>query len=365
MSEFETRLERRIRDWAESSDREFDARALARAAIEVGAAHKSGGWIGFPRLGPARRPVFAGTWLLLLVGLLLALTVGLFVVGAILRDNDRPLARNGLIAYSLGDVFSTPNGPIHLMNSDGSDDRIVGFGMCPRFTSDGTKLIYRSGSNPAEFVQGVLTVANADGSDSRQLDGKSSFAGVLSPDGTKVAELVRISDEQPAREIQVRDVGVDPSPGTLGEVLVPARPDGDLSYQWLTWSPDGRSIAFAVTKQVGTGDTTSEYRVELDVVDVASGQVTTVSSDPARTACRSHGRRIRARSRTWACPTGRRCPFCHPPGRHPRTSESGSSPSEPTARMIGSGANRRSNTSPWPGHRMANRSPSSPSKLHK
>ncbi|HYI22407.1 MAG TPA: hypothetical protein VEX62_07200 [Candidatus Limnocylindrales bacterium] len=278
-SEFETRLERRVRDWAESSDREFDAHALTRAAVDAGAA-QYGGSFGFRRLRSAGRPHLASAWLLLLIGLLLTLAVGIFVVGALLRDSDRPLARNGLIAYSVGSVFSNPNGPIHLMNPDGSDDRIVGFGTCPRFTSDGTKLIYRSGSDPTEYVQGVLTVASADGSEARQLDDKSTFAGVLSPDGTKVAELVLVSDEQPAREIQLRDVGVDPPPGTLGEVLVPARPDGDHSYQSLTWSPDGRSIAFAVMKQVDRGDTTSESRVEVNVVDVASGQVTTVSKRP-------------------------------------------------------------------------------------
>jgi dipeptidyl aminopeptidase/acylaminoacyl peptidase len=265
MSDFEQRLERRIRSYAETNDPVVDADAIAYAA-ERAAPATTRRWFG----------AGAGVWVPVLLGLLLVIGAAIFVAGVLVTLNERkPLAANGLIAYDVGGSVPDELGQIHVTRPEGVGDRDVGEGSCPQYLADGSALTYVTGWEDNGLRQEVA-FAEADGGSIRDI-GPFAGAGIaVSPDGRQLAQLepsVRASTI--GREIWLTDV----ADGSRRR-LVPAGQQGDVTYTSLAWSVDGESIAFAVMQLVESGDSSGRYRREIDVVDVATGVVRVVSDRP-------------------------------------------------------------------------------------
>jgi hypothetical protein len=265
MSDFERRFERRVVSYAEAYEPLIDADRIAYAA-EDAARVTTRRWFG---LG-------AGTWVPVLLGLLLLIGAAVFAAGVLLTLLERkPLAGNGLIAYEVFESIPSSRGQIRVLQPDGSDDHAVGEGKCPRFLGDGAALTYL-GEWDGFTESTSLTFAEPDGSSSHESGDVQPLGLDISPDGKFAAELNSATRTEAAGgEIYVTDL----ADGSR-RLLVPASTDGDLTYAGLTWSPDGSSIAFAVMQRVEIGDNTGRYRKEVDVVDVKSGVVRVVSSRP-------------------------------------------------------------------------------------
>jgi TolB protein len=275
-SDFERRLQRRVDAYAAAHDPVVDADRIAYQAEDAAQA-TTRGWFGRgvarqPSVGRARR---AGVWVPVLLGLLLLLGAAVFAAGVLLRLNDhKPVAANGLIAYGLGRDFPRPIGRIHVMNADGSGDRDAGPGSCPRYLADGSAMTYIAGWDESGSVPETV-IAEPDGSGVRDV---GPFVGnpTFSPDGLQYAQLEGSAQSDTfAFDIWLTTV----SDGTR-RLLVPAGAGADATYQRYstpTWSPDGSSIAFAVTQLFATADSSGQFRKEIDVVDVESGLVRVVS----------------------------------------------------------------------------------------
>jgi Tol biopolymer transport system component len=182
--------------------------------------------------------------------LVVALVLVAIAAGAY-RSDTRKLGRNGVIAYSVEDHSGISIGErrhARLMNADGTDDRPLGAGLCPAFSADGNALAYVStATGSAELV-----VTSAEGSRPQELPGVAvstidpTYA--LSPDGTKIAWLKADPDGSPV------ELWVNPVSGAPG-VQIPAAPALDESIGSPVWSPDGREIAFAHWMTVDGADT--------------------------------------------------------------------------------------------------------------
>jgi len=114
-------------------------------------------------------------------------------------------------------------GNTYLISPDGSNNQRVAnaFGAEFDWTTDGLKLVYR-----ANQVPGTIILRNQDGAEFPVTTGQSP---ALSPDGTKIALMKRVSN---GYEVVVVDLN--------GNVLANY---GEGVYP--TWSPDGARIAFA------------------------------------------------------------------------------------------------------------------------
>jgi TolB protein len=127
------------------------------------------------------------------------------------------------------------NGDIYVVNADGTErtrlTRNPAEEFSPAWSPDGTKIAFSrfTGSHFQIFVM------NADGSDAAQLTFADAAAtgAAWSPDGTRIA-FTRCGDSC--------DVYVMDADGRNVRRLTYGDPPGDESP---TWSPDGRSIAFA------------------------------------------------------------------------------------------------------------------------
>ncbi len=176
-------------------------------------------------------------------------------------------------------VFQTkPGGELIVANLDGSGAHVVGHGLDPRWSPDGTKLAFAVwGTTPGIYV------ANADGSRAQLVyAGPDARAPVWSPDGHQIAfyrrydgfksvngtwfhddffqvVVVRLSDHTtwlpPGQPYHSYSPSWSPDgttlvfSGDLGLYLVTASqiarliPNTDYHFTTPTWSPDGRQTA--------------------------------------------------------------------------------------------------------------------------
>jgi dipeptidyl aminopeptidase/acylaminoacyl peptidase len=167
-----------------------------------------------------------------------------------------PLGRNGSIAYFWQGNNHSGRGAV-VMNADGTGFQTLAGGFCPSFSANGNVLAY-------VLDDSTTVVAHSDGSAPQHVaEIHASYNGLgpdsghaLSPDGKQIAWW------SPRDELWV-------SPTAGGDAIRVVLPSGDPHEVFLApaWSPDSHRIAFARVVSVGEGDTASEYRSAIDVVD--------------------------------------------------------------------------------------------------
>ena len=177
------------------------------------------------------------------------------VVGSAFRPApSRPIGRNGTIAFTVQGNDHGPAGT-HLMNADGSGDRAIAAERCPIYSGDGRLLAALAYDGSA-----FLVIRDGDGNPVQRLalvdDATTSVTFALSPDGTRVAWF--------KPEAAGDELWVAPVTGGPGIRVVPATNVPGESQASPVWSPDGSSIAFvAYAADAVTGD---RRRSAIDVV---------------------------------------------------------------------------------------------------
>ena len=235
----------------------------------------------------------------LLAGLALLLAALAAVVGGSPKVSPQvlPLSRNGSIAYGVehAGAENQPAGPVHLIDADGTNDRVIGDGRCPTFSPDGTQLVRWTGPHPQEpSGQGTLMITAADGGAQRIITKVAEGPIALSPDGTQVAWLRPTSElsfdapDGSSYGFEVYELWVSPLSGAPGSRLVATT----LSPGQPFWSPDGRSIAFAsMTPATFTSDQVTQftsdqgtyvgtYRSAIYVMDATGGEPRVLTTRP-------------------------------------------------------------------------------------
>jgi Tol biopolymer transport system component len=188
--------------------------------------------------------------------------------GALRNDSFRPLARNGVIAFTVQGNNHEPAGA-HMMNSDGTGDHPIDAGRCPTYPTDGSVLASLS-YEPAAY----LVVQDAAGNPVHKVllveDPPTSVSYALSPDGTQVAWF----KPSPSGSTELWGAAVAGGPGSR---LVPGSNVPDEFYEAPLWSPDGSQIAFG--SYIADATTGERHRSAIYVV-AADG------SDPRRLTTR-------------------------------------------------------------------------------
>ena len=230
---------------------------------------------------PLDRPKLRVAYLVAILALLLAIVFAA-IVGAALRSEPIKLERNGPIAYSVRvDTQRTQPYIVHMVQADGTD-RSVAFGSCPTFSKDGTTLIYLSGTHSTT----ELNVARADASGSRVLlvIGESDYA--ISPDGTQIAWFKSSPVTTPDGLTTIgltTELWVTPTSGGPGVRIVAASGAPDEWYRLPEWSPDGSQIAFVSTVRVSSTDYSNDYRRAVYVVNRDGTGLRQLSARPGTT----------------------------------------------------------------------------------
>ena len=219
----------------------------------------------------------------LLAGLALLLAALAAVVGGSPKVSPQvlPLSRNGSIAYGVehAGAENQPAGPVHLIDADGTNDRVIGDGRCPTFSPDGTQLVRWTGPHPQEpSGQGTLMITAADGGAQRIITKVAEGPIALSPDGTQVAWLRPTSElsfdapDGSSYGFEVYELWVSPLSGAPGSRLVATT----LSPGQPFWSPDGRSIAFAsMTPATFTSDQVTQFTSDQEPMSTRTGPPST------------------------------------------------------------------------------------------
>jgi Tol biopolymer transport system component len=175
-------------------------------------------------------PVPRLAWLLIVLGLIVALGAAVVVIGS--RPNLPPpfgLAANGLVVYSAADgdiyAFDPVTGRTTAIVTGVTNDRD------PWFARDGSRFVFTRDTN--DVGQFDVMVANADGSGVRRLTGPFRDLDWIdwSADGAKLAI---VSTQENGRALQILD----------SETGAATALDLGPSGSWIAWRPDGRELVF-------------------------------------------------------------------------------------------------------------------------
>ncbi len=235
------------------------ARPAAQAAARAGVRPRAAG-------RPGARPVLL--WMALLGLLIAALLAAAITGGDPLRAPD-PLPGNGLIGYGLTDLEQRPGQTVRVVAPDGTGDRAIGPGTGQTFSADGRVLAYWAGAWPDQ----VLTVVPSDGSP-RAVPGVEATSRRPCRPTARRSHGSRRSNRSPSRARTDRADRLVPSTscGSVRPTVPPADwscAQSDDPFVWYSspvWSPDGRSIAFALNRSVITDGGGWSYRSAIDVV---------------------------------------------------------------------------------------------------
>ena len=170
--------------------------------------------------------------------------------------------------YLLNEEETTPQ----LLYSDPSN-----YLSFARFSPDGKKIAFiKIPDTQIPFTVGELWVADADGANARKLaeaDAGHGYAANWSPDGTKIAYVVRENPEDEAAnqssEALVSNIYiVEVASGGITRLTSFEEGYAETPH----WSPDGNTLAFNVV---------INGRMNVFIADVNSGEVKPLATEPA------------------------------------------------------------------------------------
>lgn len=292
--DFETRLEQRLRARGALASRPFDAASIAHHAIATAGPRRRIGTLAWPV------PRLDLGWLVVGLLLAIALLGTVALVGAhLLKAPPRVLASSAWIAYSTApqkgpagtdwqagsDIYLVRAGaqPILIAGREGGNV----WNLCPAFSPDGRRLAFSVASNQGQAIvvdgvdangvssdtvrisvrgSGRLAVCprwSSDGTRVAYLDGGGGFVVVRGLDGSTPATVAgdpRAGDFLPSNLPNgaiLSPTGdrmawiTSGDPPVPGGALVVARPDGADAraiplgtnpYAISAWSPDGRQV---------------------------------------------------------------------------------------------------------------------------
>ena len=266
---FETRFANALARYADLAPA-MDDTAIARGAIaddRTGSGALSDRlrrWV--ERMGMGR-PAVRAAYVLLLLSLLLIVVLAALAVGAFQTEPLLPLARNGVIVFTVQGNNHQAAGT-HLINPDGSGDHGIESGRCPTYSADGSVLAAVSYEGAASLV-----VERADGTPARTIllvdEPPTSVAYALSPDGTRVAWFKELADSV--------ELWVAPLDGGAPDRILSG--DASSNYASPVWSPDGRRLAFAAF--VSDPSTGVHVRSAIDVIDADGADLRRLTTRPA------------------------------------------------------------------------------------
>ena len=255
--DFEDDVRRAIRSYAEEGARAFDPGRISAQARAAGPGARR--WPGRTRL--IELPVLRFALLLVLLGVAVA---ALAVVGSRLVTPPPPLP--GLLAVAAMDQILVVD------PSSGTSDEITDptpHDAFPVWSPDGTRLAISQHDG-----RGTLQLIDADGGNRHSIidDLTSGYPVAWSPDGSRIAFAGYHYPGGGEPGLYIVDAD-----GTSLTLLVPGT--GAWGIGRLSWSPDGSTIAFVA----GTvEDQSNVLRGIVKVVDVASGDVSAVSTSQVR-----------------------------------------------------------------------------------
>jgi WD40 repeat protein len=284
---FETRLAASLGRYAELAPT-MDDETIARVAIDARRTARPG-WLaalGNMLLGPITPST--GTrvaYLVVLLALLLA-AILVAVAGGFFRNESLPLpGRNGAIVYSFGGNNHEAVANVAI-DPDGTGDHPIDAGRCPTYSREGAVLAWLSYDGAASLF---VASADGSGQRTVLLveTPQTSVSYAVSPDGNRVAWFKpaptdpaesTAPDGTPAAQGPGAELWVAPLDGSQGVRIVPAATVSGESYDSPVWSPDGRRIAFAT--YVADNTTGEARRTAIDVVAADGSDRRRLSSRP-------------------------------------------------------------------------------------
>jgi dipeptidyl aminopeptidase/acylaminoacyl peptidase len=256
--DFEDDVRRAMRSYAEEGARAFDPGRISAQARSAGAGVR---WLPGRTSPLVGLPGLRFALLLVLLGVSLA---ALAVVGSRLVTPPAPVP--GLLAVAVMDQVLVVD------PSSGTSEEITDptpHDASPVWSPDGTRLALSQHDG-----RGTLQLIDADGGNRHSIvdDLTSGYPVAWSPDGSRIAfaGYHYPGGDKPGLYIVDAD-------GTSLTLLVPGT--GAWGIGRLSWSPDGSTIAFAAAAEAQDDPILRGY---VDVVDVASGDVSIVSASHVR-----------------------------------------------------------------------------------
>ncbi len=229
-------FDRLLSEWLEyDGPQDVRAEVVDAAIASASRVEQRRSWRRFLPAGPGvRLPAFVGvpaTALVLIGALLLALLVGALIIAG---QRTQTLLKPGLIVYS-------DDGSLTIADADGSDPRPVegarAFSNSPTWSPDGRSLAYWTAGDPDQPVD--LVVTDADGRDPRVIARSMSYPTQPSwaPDSTAIT-FAATDPTSPIGGVNAAFI-VNASTGRTTRIIV----NGVTPWN-PRWSPRGDLIAF-------------------------------------------------------------------------------------------------------------------------
>jgi len=169
-------------------------------------------------------------------------------------------------------VRQTPGLPpvMHVMNADGTNDHVVGRGLNPQFSPDGSKIAFWRRVDPASLTPVAVFIMNADGTHPHQVT-PSNLNGAMpdwAPDGNRLvvsSEVCGPCVESDLYTIKANGKDLRRLTNYVGT---------GVNAHEAVWSPNGKQILFTHW-DVPFGSTADLYMVNVDGTGIANVTNTT------------------------------------------------------------------------------------------